>query len=326
MKVAICISGQPRTWKKAYGSWNNLFNLEYLIKSKYEYSKGIVYHKTIEEDDKGASSDWVLPANANQDLPSLDNLLDTLEYLKGEEKIEIDYFCHLWDFDSSSWGTWTKEQWDAGLYDSGLTDPPSISADVSEFIQQLEPVKCIVEDEMKSKTRKVFMDDVIVRRVRNVEKWSPLSWAGSQLYGIMMAGQLKKQHELEQGFQYDVCVRMRPDLLFDSASTHVFHCAFVKPENHWMYSCHNFTSDRYPHHGVGDVFFYADSETYDLISNFYSWCPEMDPDIFPDDIRIEEVFSYFVRMFKIKNFIMPLDPKPTGSKVYTDKKKGDKNE
>ena len=37
MKVAICVSGQPRTWKKAYGSWNNLFNLEYLIKSKYEY-------------------------------------------------------------------------------------------------------------------------------------------------------------------------------------------------------------------------------------------------------------------------------------------------
>ena len=44
-------------------------------------------------------------------------------------------------------------------------------------------------------------------------------------------------------------------------------------------------------------------------------------DLFPDDIRIEETFSYLVRMFRMKNFVLPLDPKPTGSKIFMEKKK-----
>jgi hypothetical protein len=43
--------------------------------------------------------------------------------------------------------------------------------------------------------------------------------------------------------------------------------------------------------------------------------------LFPDDIRIEETFSYLVRMFRMKNFVLPLDPKPTGSKIFMEKKK-----
>ena len=108
MKVAICLSGQPRTWKKAYGSWNNLFNLEHMIKAKIEYVKGIVYYKTELNAAEDPTKNWVLPADTFQDMPPIDNLLNTLGYLQEQEKIEVDYFCHLWDFDSTSWGTWTK--------------------------------------------------------------------------------------------------------------------------------------------------------------------------------------------------------------------------
>ena len=26
MKIAVCLSGQPRTWKQCYDTWNFLFN------------------------------------------------------------------------------------------------------------------------------------------------------------------------------------------------------------------------------------------------------------------------------------------------------------
>ena len=41
MRIAICVSGQLRTWKKCYKSWMGLFDLEQLKQSKVNQFKAI---------------------------------------------------------------------------------------------------------------------------------------------------------------------------------------------------------------------------------------------------------------------------------------------
>jgi hypothetical protein len=124
----------------------------------------------------------------------------------------------------------------------------------------------------------------------------------------MVAGYLKKQYELDNGFRYDMCVRLRPDLHFDELNRRILGKEFTIPKPRTIYSCHGFQTDDMPYEAIGDIFFYSDSETYDLISSLYNWLPQLDPFIFRDDFRIEEMLVYFARMFHIGSSKVKIDP------------------
>ena len=184
MRIAVCLSGQPRTWRQCYDTWNFLF----------------------------------------KELKRNENLRET--------DIEVDYFVHTWDFNSKPYSVWTRERY--GI--EGFQAPPSdhqTSDEILDYIKTIQPKQFLIESEAKSLSRKDEMDSRTQFRL-NTTKWCPLSWASSQLYGIMMAGHLKRQYELDNGFKYDMCVRLRPDLYFNelnrrpSLTVNLFK-AFCKP-------------------------------------------------------------------------------------------------
>jgi hypothetical protein len=258
MKIAVCLSGQPRTWRQCYDTWNFLF----------------------------------------KELKRNENLRET--------DIEVDYFVHTWDFNSKPYSVWTRERY--GI--EGFQAPPSdhqTSDEILDYIKTIQPKQFLIESEAKSLSRKDEMDKRTQFRL-NTTKWCPLSWASSQLYGIMMAGHLKRQYELDNGFKYDMCVRLRPDLYFNELNRRILAVDWTPIKPKTIYSCHGYASDEMPYDAIGDIFFYSDSETYDLVSSLYNWLPQLDPFIFRDDFRIEEMLVYFARMFHIGTSKVKIDP------------------
>ncbi len=263
MRVAVCLSGQLRTWKDSYKTWPLLF----------------------------------------------DELKKSPE-LNGED-LEIDYFVHTWSFNSTPFAVWTKQQWDAGKYHTGFEQPSAegVSDDeINEFLETIRPKQHIVENIFKSTSRKSDLDNRIQWRLNDQTKWAPISWAGPQLYGIMRTSEMKRNWELGHGFEYDMVIRMRNDLSFDYLNRMIFSNDFEKPKERTLYSVHSFNTDYFPHDAVGDIFFYSDSFTYDIIANTYNYLPQISPDIFPPDVKVESILAYLIRIFDIKNVRLKIDP------------------
>jgi hypothetical protein len=258
MKIAVCVSGQIRTWKDCVESWKRLF----------------------------------------KELQYADNCIDT--------KIEVDYFVHTWDFNSQPFSEWSDTR--KGI--DGYIPPPSENAnmdDIMEFINYLNPKKYLIESEEKSLSRKISLEERSFFRTED-KRWPPLNWAGSQLYGIMMAGYLKRQYEIENNFEYDMCIRMRPDIHFEEFSRIMFAEDFTKIQRKTIYSVHGTNINYFPFDIIGDIFFYSDSLTYDMLSNLYNWIPQIDLNLFDSEVTIEMMLAFYIRMLDIKNIKVKIDP------------------
>jgi hypothetical protein len=250
MRIAICISGQIRTWRQCYESWFILFD-ELRESSKF--------------------------SNMN---------------------IEIDFFIHTWNFNTIP-PHQHKEMLDKSIDWSKVY----LEIDKCEFndvIEIFKPKKYVIEDSYVSSSRKKILNDR-ASRYNNTEG-SVIGWAGSQLYSIMRAAQLKRDYEIENKFEYDVCVKMRFDGRFSKFNRPIFISNFNPPLNKkTIYSMHSANIYKFPFDLIGDIFFYCDSQTYDVITSFYNWIPIMKENLFSKGVRIEEVFGYFIRMFNIDN-------------------------
>lgn len=90
----------------------------------------------------------------------------------------------------------------------------------------------------------------------------------SMFFSIMRANDLKKDHEIENGFRYDAVVRHRFDVVFDPESR--FH--FFEKRKRTIYS-HTITDEHvnvdFHHRGINDLFFYGDSESMDIACNSF---------------------------------------------------------
>lgn len=93
---------------------------------------------------------------------------------------------------------------------------------------------------------------------------------GSMLYSIMMANELKKKHEIENNFRYDLVIKTRFDLAFPNGSKFPSHGVFPRT----IYSSSpndgiNHTDTE--HHGINDVLFWGDSQSMDIVTNTYMY-------------------------------------------------------
>lgn len=94
---------------------------------------------------------------------------------------------------------------------------------------------------------------------------------GSMLYSIMMSNELKKRHEIENNFRYDLVIKTRFDLIFPSSS------CFPADTSLWprtIYSVNgNFGINHtdYENHGISDVIFWGDSQSMDIATNVYRY-------------------------------------------------------
>jgi hypothetical protein len=218
-KIALCFSGQPRTWRKCISTWHNIL---------------------IQND-------------------RLDN---------------VDVFCHVWDFNTKS---------------NAIQHPKKNNnevemvnkEDIHDLLKILKPKKFLVESQ---------------RNFSPFRPNQPITTSSflSQFYGIMKAARLKKEYEIENNLMYDVVVRVRYDSYFNTQVSN----DFVLIKENTMHGFH-FGWDFKTNRGrIGDIFWFADSQTYDIIADYYLNIHTINSDLVKSnrsDFVPENVFFHYIK-------------------------------
>lgn len=253
MKIALCFSGQPRTWEKCYPSWIKFIKL---LESKYD--------------------------------------------------AKVDTFVHAWDFNSDS----------TCIVDAGFSDgsTPISEDEQKKLINILQPKTCIFENELKSTDTKEQIKELSIKH-ENMYGTSIFEWIASPFYSMMHVAYQKKKYEFDNDFKYDICFRMRFDLFFDDNELGVFFqktpwIEFEPPVYNTCYSCHTDAYPEFPFMRMGDIFFFADSVTFDRICDFYRWLPIMGETIFTHrEVLVEQAFCFYIKMCRVNVKRLFVDPK-----------------
>ena len=277
MKIAFCLSGQLRTWRSCYESWQLLFE---------RFRKKVIINGNT------------------QYSPYVD------------ETFDVDYFVHTWDFNTLPHYKWDVNWNEPDSHKRRELLEPFENAygvvkkeEILEILNILKPKKSIIENWEVSKSRKKIMDDISTSQTFDKNhRQSHISWAGSQLYSIMKCAHLKREYELENKFEYDLCIRSRFDLNFDENNRMIFARDFEIPQPRTLYSVHSRAIDKYPFNIIGDILYYSDSQTFDLLSSIYDHMPHIEQSAFHSGIKIEEVMAYIVRMFQLNNKVTDFAP------------------
>jgi hypothetical protein len=249
MKIALCISGQPRIWEKCYQNW-------------------------------------------------LDNIFP---------KLEKDIFFHFWTYNtlpaSAPREVKSKEN---------TKDIPLDQDELNRIVDTLKPKKYCYDDRNINVTN-AFDSSLVNKYVTTPLGW----WCRSQYYSQWYASRLKRQHEIENNFEYDIVFRIRTDLFFRKPvilPTPILPNSIYSPNNSWMTSTESFM--------IGDTFYFSDSFTFDQISEFYWALYYIDTyDVVPRHIPCpppEAALYPFVRSMGIINTVSHQDFKIMRSQDYAD--------
>ena len=204
-RIAICISGELRSWKQSMNTWKHITN-----------------------------------------IPG----------------VEVDFFFHTWNSKNPP-TSFYNEKMKEGKPIEELIEMYNEKISVEEFdelIRLIKPKGYLIEPsrefEPKNDQQTIFKSSHI-----------------SQYYGVMMAGRLKKKYELENDFIYDVVVRTRFDLQY-------YHDIITNPDKikkDIIYGFHhNFEVKHSKWLGrVADMFWYSDSVTHDILSDYFFDLPNL---------------------------------------------------
>lgn len=214
MRIAICLSGQPRTWKECLPNW--------------------------------------------------------LE--KIQRQGQVDFFFHLWDYNTL----------------------PSILASLNGGIK--------IRDELINDEEKRDIIDVLNPKKYIFESRKPINywncdlpsdkqfgnWTAEQFYSLYYVSLLKREYEMEHRFRYDAVLRIRTDLWFNQ------DFVIERPIANQMYSTHCSYDATYNVYRVGDIFYYADSHTFDEIARIWKFLNFVPTDwVTPVSCPPPEIAFYF---------------------------------
>lgn len=229
------------------------------------------------------------------------NVMKVFKKITDDPNSHVDFFCHMWNFDSES-----RPVLDV-TFDNKVKLYPKEKID--EIIDIYKPKKYTIDN---FDTNQQANQDVINIAKENFPENSgvPITWCANQFYAIMRAAELKRQYEIENNFEYDICIRLRYDQFIPEGQINelIEYLHLIKPNT--MFSLQNRRVDVYPHFVVGDVFWFSDSLTFDKICNFYRELPGIDIETFHESMNHllpEYVFYHYLQNTGIKNFTTLLD-------------------
>jgi hypothetical protein len=82
-----------------------------------------------------------------------------------------------------------------------------------------------------------------------------------QLYCLKKCNELKSTFESENNFNYDIVVRIRPDILL------LDHSVLERNVESWDMDQYVYTTDHDDHHGYNDRFYFSNSKNMNFLSN-----------------------------------------------------------
>jgi len=185
---------------------------------------------------------------------------------------DADVFCHLWDYNTIP-NSITKDDREGKLVEQ---------EEINAILNILQPKKFLVESR---------------RDFKPYNANQPIDFPGflSQYYGIMRSANLKREYEIENDFRYSAVARSRYDILYTEAVTGMYHN--MKPGT---MKTMGMIWDAEKHRGrISDLFWVADSDSYDIIADYYINQYYMNKDMFPrkpeEMIYPETIFFHYIK-------------------------------
>jgi hypothetical protein len=215
---------------------------------------------------------------------------------------EIDVFCHIWDHNTLQQSIATKK-YGGDAIDNAIDNATVLSnAEISSYLEHLNPIAYKISNTTESKNTTQQLLDQIAKDTCRIYGKCNNEWMSPQFYSIMYSTHLKRMHEIKHNFNYDVCVRMRNDLYLGNSLTDRSIDNMLHPKFNTVYSCHTgVDNSQWFGRRLGDIFWYADSPTFDKMSNFYQWLPTLGAKSFREDDHCgpEHLLYFYAKMFKI---------------------------
>ena len=190
---------------------------------------------------------------------------------------EVDVFYHMWNFN-------TLPNFAAGFLKTRLPDVTLAPHEIMEIYNTLKPTDHIIDGPR----------DFPKPNVTNPIAW----WTRSQFYGLKRCAFLKREYEIRNNFEYDIVLRIRTDLLLN------YKLPYQTLQPNMMYTCVNYHDPEYNTFRIGDTFYYANSYTYDLMSNFYDALDYIDAShVMRDKLEYppELAFYFYMKSMGINN-------------------------
>lgn len=191
---------------------------------------------------------------------------------------QVDWFVHFWDYNN------LPQQIAAGMSKNGELPVALISdQEKLDIINTIRP-KAIVFEPRIHRSKDFY-------KVRNPVAF----WTIDQFDSMRKAAHLKRTHEIEHDFNYDLVIRLRSDLFFVQKQHFSIPPA---PNTIHVDSCT--WDDAFQAYRVSDIFFFADSAAYDQAASFYDHMPYIDAaTVTPDSSTLvwppEVAFYYYYK-------------------------------
>lgn len=206
--------------------------------------------------------------------------------------VRYDVFAHIWDYDSLGHG----EQATTQLIDR---------TEIDDLIKHISPKRFLIEGEQTNPRG-------LLRGLRRRDDSEPsaVSWQASQFYSVMRAAGLKRQYELDNGFEYDVCVKGRFDMVFPE-DHHLARAPL--PARHSLYVTHAYHDPDFKRLRTGDIFYYGDSPSFDVAAGFFRHLNRFTRPAYTIDGKMmppEMPFHDFIRINGMAEHSLPWGPGP----------------
>ena len=124
-----------------------------------------------------------------------------------------------------------------------------------------------------------------------------------------------------------MCIKLRYDIFFDNDQIDNFiKYDLIYPEVNTVYTCHTAKDpDQFPFHKMGDIFWFADTVTFNRICEFYRWLPILGKKSFnSNDFEVttspEHALYFYAKMLNIEISPLSSDPKIYRALDYLDRK------
>jgi len=268
MKIAICLSGQPRAWKSAQASFTEF------VESIKKNHQGCVIDTFIH------AWDFNTTTNIQMGSPAVNAYLTDI-YRKSSIHISNDEMQSLLEFYQPK--KYLIEDIDKSMkivYDAMCGDTPApVGWSASQFYSMQRVA--------------------LLKRDYELQMGEEYDWCIRYRFDLDMNNQTEFNISTLSNFDKWRNIPLGSNIYLERKYTH--------PTN-TMYSVHTGMDINWPFYRVGDICFIADSLTYDLICNFYDWLLCIPRTLFFHGVLPEVVFCYYINMLKIDIAKLYVDP------------------
>lgn len=209
-------------------------------------------------------------------------IIGSSNYLHNDSSFDI--FVHTWDFNITN-----------------NTEIVNINnSNILNFKNFLNPKGIILDNIQRYNSRGDTLNEFKYQYAGNKEYPVLLHKKAPELYGIMMAAHLKRDYEILNNFEYDMCFRLSMDSYIDDTVASNIIDNFKITDDKSIYMANVVKTFDFPYNNVNYDLFFANSHTFDNICSIYNIIPLLKTEHFPKDITINGMFGYFLRMFDMK--------------------------